>query len=74
MAKVLKDQGQETGMVMVNDLNNHAFVVTAPSQTEFKVCLDNILRHMMRFLGCPVQGQELDFNDSCESFSASGIL
>lgn len=32
-------------------------VVTAPSLTEFKECLDKALRHKVWFLGCPVQGQ-----------------
>lgn len=35
-------------------------VVMAPRLPELKDCLDNILRHMVGFWGCPVQGQELD--------------
>lgn len=33
---------------------------TAQSPAELKKCLDNSLRHMVGFLECPVQGQELD--------------
>lgn len=35
-------------------------VVTAPSLLELKEHLDNTLRHMVGFLGCPVQGRKLD--------------
>lgn len=34
-------------------------VVTAPSLTEFKKCLDNTLGHVVRFWGGPLQGWEL---------------
>lgn len=34
-------------------------VIAAPSPKEFKKCLDNILRYMVGFLGCPVKDQEL---------------
>lgn len=40
---------------------------------EFKN-LFNPLRHMVRFLGCPVQGQVLHFDDSCGSVSSQYIL
>lgn len=35
-------------------------LVTAPTLAELKKLLDNTVRHMVRFLRCPVQGQELD--------------
>lgn len=35
-------------------------VVTAPSLSEFRKCLDNALRHRVGFLWCPAQDWELD--------------
>ena len=37
----------------------HREVVTTPSLTEFKKYLDDACRHMVSFLGCPLQGQDL---------------
>lgn len=38
-----------------------------PSPLPFASCFPIFVTIMGRFLGCPVQGHELDFNDSCRS-------
>lgn len=41
----------------------------APSLREFRECLDNMLRHMVWFLGCPLQDhQELELGNPDGSF------
>lgn len=47
-------------------------VVTAPSLTKLKMYLDNSLRHMMGFSGCP--GPEVGFYSFCGSILTQDIL
>lgn len=41
---------------------------------ELKKRLDNNLRHLVGFLGCPVQGKELELNDPEGSLPIQHIL
>lgn len=47
--------------------------VTAPGLTKFKKHLGNALRHMVLFLGCPEERQELDLDDSSGSLPTQKI-
>lgn len=45
-----------------------------PSPLPFASCFPVFFTIMVIFLGCPVQGHELDFDDSCGSLPNRNIL